>query len=153
MARKKLLFRLLDAVTAHAQVCSAVLLASAAVAFAILPLLAREHRTVEAALLAGVADTRCVQRKLAVSNTGPLLSPAATVCSAFAPGALDVNRSASGTATASSLLQAAGLVEHTMRLTDHSKRGTKCQVSYAVLRPALSDLPEALVLVTPFLGT
>ena len=65
MARKKLLFRLLDTITARSQVYSAILLASAAVCFAILPLLAREPRLVEAALLAGVADTQCVHCKLA----------------------------------------------------------------------------------------
>ena len=71
MARKKLLFRLLDAITARSQVYSTILLASAAVAFAILPLLAREPQLVEAALLAGVADTQCVHCKLAKGHVSP----------------------------------------------------------------------------------
>ena len=71
----------------------------------------------------------------------------------FASGAPDTNRSATDTAAASGLLQAAGLLEHTLRLTDRGKQGTQCQLGYAVLRPALSDSLEALVLVTPISGT
>ena len=50
-------------------------------------------------------------------------------------------------------MQAAGLLWHTLRLTDRSKQGSECQLGYAVLRPALSDSVDGLVLVTPTSGT
>ena len=72
--------------------------------------------------------------------------------STLASGAPNTNRSAVDTAEASGLLQAVGLLEHTLRLTDRSKQGTECQLAYAVLRPARFDSLEALVLVTPIPG-
>ena len=71
MTRKKLLFRLLDGISARSQVYCTILLAAAAMAFAMLPLLAREPQLVEAALLAGVADTQCVHCKLAKGPVSP----------------------------------------------------------------------------------